>query len=84
MPVGERFNWVQFRCEEFLTNYREVQEEGKTFHYAWLLLSIVLVTTELPKDSQFPSLDQDWPEATKYASLWVTRDTTRIQGINIF
>ena len=39
--AGERFNWAQLLCEEFLTNCREVQEEGKTFHYAWLLVSIV-------------------------------------------
>lgn len=57
--VGEWFNWVQFFCDEFLTNYRKVQEEGKTFHYVWLLFSIMLVTSELPEDSQFPSLDQD-------------------------
>jgi len=43
--------------QEFLTNCREAQEEGKTFHYAWFLLSILLVTGELPEDSQFPSLD---------------------------
>lgn len=46
---GEQFKWVQF-C-------REAQEEDKTFHYALLLLSILLLTSELPKDSQFPSLD---------------------------
>jgi len=54
---GVRFNLVQFLREEFLTNYREAQEKGKTFHYAWLLLSILLVTIELPKYSQFPPLD---------------------------
>jgi len=59
--AGEQFNWAQFLCEEFLTNCREVQEEGNTFHYAWLLFSVVLVTTDLPEDNQLPSLDQDWP-----------------------
>jgi len=82
--VGEQFNWAQFLCEEFLTNCREVQEEGNTFHYAWLLLSIVLVTTDLPEDSQFPSLDQDWPEVARIALLWATRDAERILGIKIF
>lgn len=64
-----QFNWAQFLCEEFLTNRKEAQEQGKTFHYTWLLLSILLVAGELPKDSQFPPLDKDLPEASKYASL---------------
>lgn len=55
--AGEWFNWSQFLFEAFLINYGEVQEEGKTFHYAWMLLSIILVTTDLPEDSQIPVLD---------------------------
>jgi len=39
------------------------------FHYAWLLLSIVLVVGELLKDSQFPIIDRDLLEAEKYALL---------------
>ena len=53
---GVHLNWAVFLCEEFLTNSKEAQEQGKTFHYAWLLLSILLVTWELPVDSQFPTL----------------------------
>lgn len=34
-----QFNWVQFLSAEFLTNSKEAQEKGKTFHYAWLLLN---------------------------------------------
>jgi len=59
-----QFNWSQFLSEEFLTNCHEVQEEGKTFHYAWLLLSIMLVATDLPEESQFHVLDSEWLEAT--------------------
>lgn len=55
--AGEWFNWSQFLFEEFLTNCREVQEEGKSFHYAWLLLSIMLVAIDLSEDHQFPVLD---------------------------
>jgi len=44
----------------------------------------MLVTTHLPKDSQFPFLDLEWPEAARYASLWVTRDAERIRNIKIF
>ena len=46
-----QFNWSEFLCEEFLTNCHEAQKQGKTFHYTWLLLSIMLVVGELPEDS---------------------------------
>ena len=46
-----QFNWVKFLCKEFLLNCHEAQEKGKTFHYAWLLLSILLVVRELTQDS---------------------------------
>jgi len=62
----------------------EAQEQGKTFHYAWLFLSILLVTWELPEDSQCPSIEQDLPEAAKYALLWATKDTKRIRETKIF
>lgn len=54
---GIQFNWVTFLCEEFLMNCKEAQGQGKTFHYAWFLLSILLVAGELPKDSQFLNID---------------------------
>jgi len=49
-----------------------------------LFLSIVLVVGELPKDSQFPIIDRDLPEAAKYTSLWAMKDTNRICDIRIF
>ena len=66
---GVQFNWAEFLCEEFLTNYKEAQEQGKTFHYAWFLLSILLVAGELPKDNQFPTIERNLPEAMMYNSL---------------
>lgn len=54
------------------------------FHYAWLLLSIVLVTGELPEDSQFPTIYRDLLEAAKYASLWATKYANRICDSKIF
>ena len=75
---------MQFLCDEFLTNCREAQEQGNTFHYAWFLLSIMLVAGELLEDIQFPPLDHDFPEVAKYASLWVTKDATRIYKTKIF
>lgn len=71
---GVQFNWSDYLRGEFLANSCEAQELSKTFHYAWLLLSIVLVAWELPEDSQFPSVMPDLPEATKYALLWATKD----------
>jgi len=60
---GVQFNWVHYLCDEFLMNYREAQELRKTFQYAWLLMSIVMVAWELPKDSQLPSVAPNLPEA---------------------
>lgn len=77
--AGVQFNWSQFLCEEFLENFHKVQEESKTFHYAWLLLSIVLVAIELPKESQFLVLDLEWLEAAWYASLWTIRDVRQMR-----
>ena len=50
----------------------------------WLLLSILLVAGEFLQDSQFPPLNQDFPEAAQYVSLWVTRDAMQIHEAKIF
>lgn len=39
------------------------------FHYAWFLLSIVLVARELPKDSKFFIINRYLLEVVKYSSL---------------
>lgn len=51
---GVQFNWSLYLCSEFLANCHEAQDESKTFHYAWLLLSIVLVAWELPRTVNSP------------------------------
>ncbi len=81
---GIQFNWAQFLCDKFSINCQEAQEQGKTFHYAWFLLSILLVAGELPKDSQFPTVERDLPKAVRYTSLWETKDAMRIQEIKVF
>lgn len=73
---GFQFNWVQFLCNEFWTNCKEAQEKGKTFHYTWLLLSILLVTGELLQGSQFPSIEKKLPKVVRYNSLWATKNAT--------
>jgi len=81
---GIQFNWVEFLCMDFLLNCCKAQEQGKTFHYVWFILFILLVAGELPEDSQFPNIDSDLPEATKYASLWSTKDAKWICNTKIF
>lgn len=68
------FNWSRYLCQEFLTNCREAQDETKPFHYTWLLLSIVLVAWEQPRDSQFPPLEEGLSEVVEFALLWATKD----------
>jgi len=81
---GFQFNWVHYFYSEFLVNYREAQDHSKTFHYAWLLLSIVLVAWELPEDSQFRPVAPDLLDAAMFASLWVTKDPQWIKDSKIF
>lgn len=81
---GVQFKWLDYLCREFLENCCQAQEQGNTFHYAWLLLSIVLVAWELPEDNQFPMIAQDLSEAVNYASLWATKDVQRIRDNKIF
>lgn len=65
-------------------NCCEAQEERKPFHYARLLLSIVLVAWKLPEHNHFPSQVKYLPEETKFASLWTTKDLERIKELKIF
>lgn len=81
---GVQFNWARYLCGEFLMNFGKAQDISKNFHYAWLLLSIVIVAWELPKDNQFLSVALDVPEAAMYASLWATEDPQRIKYNKIF
>lgn len=81
---GVQFNWSEFLCKYFLENFCKAQEQGKMFHYAWFLLSIVLVARELQEDNQFPTIHRDLLEVVKYASLWATKDVNQIHDNNIF
>lgn len=81
---GVQFNWANFLYMKFMMNCHEAQEKGKTFHYAWLLLSIVIIAGELPKDSQFPTINKELPEVVKCTSLWAMKDVKRICDSKIF
>lgn len=80
-PEGVQFNWAQFLRDELLINCQEAQEHGKTFHYAWILLSILLVTGDLLKDSKFPTIGKDLPKAARFTLLWATKDAKRVSRI---
>lgn len=67
-----------------MTNCKDAQEQGKTFHYVWLLFSILLVAGKLSEDSQFLNIDQDLLEATKYTLLWAIKDTKQIHVTKVF
>jgi len=80
---GVQFNWSCYLSSEFLTNCCEGQDERKTFHYAWLFLSIMLLAWELLEDSQFPPLEKGLSKATQFASLWATNDVARVTETKI-
>lgn len=79
-----QFNWACYLCSEFLVNFRKAQDLSKSFHYVWLLLSIVQVAWELPKDNQFPSVVPELPKVVKYALQWATKDPQQIKNNKIF
>lgn len=81
---GIHYNWAQYLCKELLKNYREAQEEGNEFHYAWLFLLIVLVAWRTPEDSQFPPQEPNLPNAAKFALLWATKDTAWVTNTKMF
>lgn len=75
---------MQYLYKELLANFYEVEEESKEFHYAQLLLLIVLVAWRLPEDIKFPPYDEDLVEAAQFASLWETKDPERIMESKFF
>lgn len=79
-----QFNWVRYLCSEFPSNYREAQNDSKTFHYLWIFLSIVLVTWDFLEDIQFPPLEKDILEVTKFASLWGTKYVAWVMESKVF
>lgn len=81
---GVQFNWSRYLCNEFLANFREAQDERKTFHYVWLLLSIVLVAWELSRESQFRPLEKGLLKVAQFASLWDTKDVVRVMETKVF
>lgn len=44
----------------------------------------MLVAWELPEEKQFPLIMSNLPKATKFASLWATKDVERVKESKIF
>lgn len=81
---GVIYNWSKYLCNEFLENVHEAQEEGKKFHYAWILLLISLIGWNTPKGTQFLEIEPQICEATNYATLWNSSDPVHIKENKIF
>lgn len=64
---GVQFNWAKYLCKYSLDDFCEVQEEGKGFHYMWLLLLITPIAWRMPEDSQFPTTNLELYEAAKFS-----------------
>lgn len=62
-------------CKECLIDCSESQEEAKMFHYAWLIILMVVVVWKEPEDSSFPYFKVDICEVAGYASLWFTKES---------
>lgn len=69
-----QFNQVSYLCKYFLKFCREVQEEGKTYHYTCLIIIIMLISWKDMEESKFPPIKLYVCEATEYASLQYTKE----------
>lgn len=47
-------------------------------------LSVVIVARDLSEDNQFPPVEKYFPVATKFASLWATKDVAWVIETKFF
>lgn len=69
---------------ELLSNFHEEHKETKAFHYAWLLILIILVAWRLQEDIQLPLQGEELSEVANFTSLWVTKGMERITKSKVF
>jgi len=50
---GIHMNWEMFLLNQFFIYFEEERDKGTEFHYAWLLILIVLPAWREPYDTQF-------------------------------
>jgi hypothetical protein len=58
-------------------DYREAQDKGTSFHYAWILTLIALVAWREPKDTQFLGVVKKLCLVARYVNLWHTTHKER-------
>jgi hypothetical protein len=81
--AGVMMNWSTFLVNQFLMDYREAQEKGTKFHYAWLLILIALTAWREPKETQFLEGIHKPFLAVRYMSLWHTVHKDRHMDNNV-
>ena len=50
---GYSYKWAEYIAKEFLEDIRDAQENGRPFHYSWLIVLIALVGWKEPTEAQF-------------------------------
>ena len=69
---GYIYKWEEYIAKEFLEDFHDAQEKGRTFHYSWLIVLIALVGMKEPTEAQFVDVPSNMLGAARYASLWVS------------
>jgi hypothetical protein len=81
---GTLLSWTPYLLNLFLDDCKDTRDLGTKFHYAWLIILIVVVGWGEPKYNEF------YPRpgkcrATKYTTLWHTSDAKqRKENASIF
>jgi hypothetical protein len=52
-----QMNWTKYLVNQLEMDYREAQDQGREFHFSWLLILIAFIAWELPEDATFLDLD---------------------------
>jgi hypothetical protein len=80
---GVQMNWATFLVNQFLQDCIEAQEKGTKFHYAWILILIVLVGWKEPGYYQCMGTSDRGSMVAWYANLWNTPNKRRKQDNNV-
>jgi hypothetical protein len=76
---GVQMNWETFLVNQFQIDYREAQDRGMEFHYAWLLILIALVAWREPKTHNFcqQPISHVWQQDMLTCGILCTRKDNR-------
>jgi hypothetical protein len=76
-------NWVDFSSQSVSAILQEEKDRGMEFHYAWLLILILIVAWRDPKDSQYLLATNKLCLVMWYVNLWHTVHKERQLDNNI-